>query len=281
MVSARAIGLMLNDPQRGHAALHAVRGALKLPANADAVGVASCVDGSVLLTRRPSLPPGTDLARLTGPLKGRTALVQLRIASELRPPRAETTTIGPFRSRQLACAVVGGPQDPDRAAQARERWVAALPDFLRRNVGSNAEGEAFFFAIVAELHKLGVVDRGAPPPPETVVAAIRAVLALDDKTPRHVMFATGADVVHVSRGFDNAIIRLDGIAEEVAADLDPTLADSSIARERLRRFRALIALGALDMPFEDTRGLPAGATIARQATDCAVILGKDLELRTL
>ncbi len=279
MVAVRSIGILLSDPQRGHVALHALREALTLPAGADAIGIASCVDRSVLLSRKPTLPKGHGWAKLVGPLKGRVAVAQIRAQEELRPARGETVDIGPWRSRQFACAVVGGPQDPDAAGEAREAALASLPDFLLRNVSGHAEGEAFFFAALARLHDGGHLNDGRLDA-DAVVEAVRAEHQRT-KTPRHVTFATGSEIVHVSLGFANALLRVEGIDEDVAAALDPTLADSAIGRERLRRFRGVFALGHLDEPFEDRPGLPAGTEVVGQANDAAVVVERDLDIRQL
>jgi hypothetical protein len=281
MVSARAIGLVMNDPQRGHVAFHALRDLLTVPTGADAIGVASCVDASVLVTRRPTLPPDTSLASLVGTFKGRFAVVQVRTQAELRPPRNEAANIGPFRGKTFAAAVSGGPQDHEAAASSREKLLVGLPDFLRRMLAGQTEGEAFFAATLAELHERGALDRGIPAPGEAVVAAVRHAQAKGIYAPRQVTIATGAELVHVSFGVENAIVRLDGLNEADASTLDPTLADSSIVRERLRRFRAVFTLGVLDHPLEDTRGLPASATLLRQKSDVAVVVGGDLEVRTV
>lgn len=281
MVSPRAIGILTTDPQRGHVALHTLRAAVSLPAEADAIGIASCVDRAVLLTRKPTVAPGAELAALSGPLKGRVAVVQIRGADELRPPRNETGDVGPWRSRNLACAVVGGPQDVDEAAACRDAHLASLPDFLRRNVTGHGEGEAFFFAVLGALHRKGQLTENALDP-IAVVAAVREVhQARSSKAKRHVTFATGTDLAHVSLGFDNAVVRIEGLDEATAVGLDPTLTDSAIGRERLRRFRAVFALGHLGTAFEDKRGLPKGATVLGQPADSACVIRRDLEIQAV
>jgi len=281
MVSAKAIGVAMNDPQRGHVAFQALRALLRLPTDADAFGVASCVDASVLVTRRPTIPSDASLTTLVGTFKGRFAVAQVRTANELRPPRHEAANIGPFRGKSFAAAVVGGPQDGEAAAASRERLLAGLPDFIRRALLGQTEGEAFFAAVLADLHARGLLDRGAPAPADDVVVAIRRAQAKGEPAPRQVTIATGAELVHVSFDVENALVRLDGLDEQEAAALEPTLADSSIARERLRRFRAVFTLGDLDGPLEDTRGLPPKATLQRQKRDAAVVVGGDLEVRTV
>jgi len=281
MVSVRAIGVMLNDPQRGHVALHALRDVVTLPAGTDGVGVATCVDGAVLVSRRPLSASDDGIAPLVGPLKGRCAVVRIRGVDELRPPRSVPSDIGPFRVRSFACAVVGGPQTADEATVVRDRLLADLPDFLRRSVSGDSEGETFFFAVLAHLHQSGQLERGLHASPEAVVESIRATLEKAGPAPRHVTMATGTHLVHVASGVENALIRLDGLAAEVADDIDPTLADSSIGKERLRRFRGVFALGALNEPFEDTRNLPKGATLLRHPPHSAVFIGRELEPKTL
>lgn len=281
MVSARTIGMMVTDPQRGHVALHALRKVLALPSGADGIGVATCVDRAVLLSRRPGAVGEASWTQLIGPLKGRTAVVQARAADEVRPPRGEPADLGPWRSKQVACAVSSGFAGPDEANAVREKHLAELPDFLARSVAGRSEGEAFFFATLAKLHASGHLE--APSlAVEPVVAAVRALHERHSPgVARQVTFATGTELVHVAFGFESAVVRIEGLSEALANELDPTLADSAIGRERLRRFRAVLALGRLNEAFEDKRGLPDGAVVLGQPRDAALVVSRDLEIRVV
>jgi hypothetical protein len=276
--------MAMNDPQRAHLALYALKDMVGLPKGADGIGVAVSVDGAVLLSRLPSMTEGATLAELVGPMKGRCAVVQVRTADELRPRTTPyggmadaTDNLGPFRARAFAGAVVGGPQDGDEASAQRDALLADLPDFLRRSVAGHAEGEAFFFAVLARLHRQGVLDVPGPKA-RFVAAAVKEVLdACGSKAPRHVAITTGLEVVHVAHGMPSALVTVEGLSEEVANRVDPTLCDSSMGRERLRRFRGALAIGALDVPLKATAPLPPGVGLTSLPEDAVAIIGNELK----
>lgn len=272
-IYARSIALMVNDPQRFHVALHALRKQITLADSTDALGVGTCVDGSVLLSRKPTIAPGQSLAELVGPLKGRCAVVQLRDATDLRPRQMSTSNIGPYRSRHLACAVVGGPQTSDEASDLREQWMADMPDFALRSVTGQAESEAFFFACVAELHKMGQLER--MPRGAALVDAISQVMERDkSNAPRAVSLATGLECAFVTEGVAGTLAFVEGLSNDDADDVDPTLTDSSMGRERLRRFRATLAISGGD---QEKVVAPAGCRFEAVAPSSATIIGRDGE----
>lgn len=279
MIRARSIGLMVTDPQRGHVALHAMAPLLTVPEDLDGLGVGMCVDGAVLLSRKPSPDTETGLARLVGPLKGRCGVVRLRDASEMRPARTSSANLGPFRWRHFACTVVGGPQGADEAGESRDRLVNELPDFLRRSVAGQSESEAFFYSCLAELHEAGQLDRA--PRGAAIVDAVRSVIARTADGPRHVAIATGLEVITVARGLAGAILFAEGLDESIAEELDPTLVDSSMGRERLRRFRAAMVAAAPSGTLEELPPAPDKVSVTRLVDDAAVVVGRDLEPQTL
>lgn len=279
MATARALGLLSSDPQRCHVALTSVSSLLGVPQNADGAGIGSCVDAAALLTRKPSLPPGAHFADLVGPQKGRTAVVQLRVATDVRPGTESANNLGPWRLKGYACAVIGGPTSADHAGTLREKLAKELPDFLLRSVRGQTEGETFFFSVLAELHASGVLDRA--PAAEIVADAVRAVVRRTDDLPRHVVLANGTSLVLVSHEMRTGILRVDGLDEDVATTLDPTLSDSSLARERLRRFRGVITAGGLDEPLDGAGERPAGVHVMTLPDTCAIEVGRDFEPRAL
>lgn len=256
MGSARALGIVMNDPPRGHVALHALRQLLPPPATVDAVGYGTCVDGNVLLTRLPAFGGDRELSSLVGPMRGRVSLVHLRDGSELSPPRDPARNLGPYRFRGFACVVLGGAHRADDATASREAFTAELPDFLSRSLQGQSEGEAFFFAVLARLYRQGWLER-----PQLDARALGEAIAetqglRSPSPPRHVVFATGAEVVHASFQVPGALLTLEGLTPADADALDPTLADTSPGRERLRRFRACVSLGSLGSS-DSAGGLPA------------------------
>lgn len=278
MAMARALGLLASDPQRCHVALTALEPLLAVPEDADGAGIGACVDAAALLTRKPSMPEGATFADLVGPQKGRTAVVQLRLASDVRPSTESPNNLGPWRHKGYACAVIGGPTSADHAGTLRDKLSSELPDFLHRCVRGQTEGEAFFFALLAELHGRGMLER--EPTGEAVAEAVRAVVKRTDDLPRHVVLANGTSLVLVSHEMTTGIVRVDGLDEEIAISLDPTLSDSSLARERLRRFRAVISAGGLSAPLEGVVP-PKGVRLMSLPDTCAMEVGRDFEPRPL
>lgn len=281
MVGTRALGLVCNDPQRGQLALHELASLVGLPENADAIGVASLVDGAALLSRLPAIPLGAGLAQAVGPIKGRCAVMQVRVRDELRPNGPDgTANLGPFRARSYAAAVVGGPQDADAASSSREKLLATLPDFLRRFVAGQSEAEALFLAILARLHQKGALEiphqNGA-----ALASATREVMEQAGPTPRQVLITNGVEMVHAAVAMPSAILSLAGLSEDVANRVDATLADSSMGRERLRRFRGIVCLGALDVTLKASAAVPPGATLQVLPDAAAALIQRDLTLKLL
>jgi hypothetical protein len=292
MLGVRTLGLVQNDPQRGPLMLHALRNQLGLGPDADGCGVATLVDGSALVSRVRFAPagnaPARSLAELLGTPMGRCTVVQLASSSELRPSgHDQTLNLGPFRARAFAAAIVGGPQEPDAAAAAREGLLRDLPDFLRRFVAGKSEGEAFFLATLAVLHRQGLLDRPAREGIGAVAfSALQEVLGRSDtlagtRAPRQITFTDGTELLHVARGLPSAAVVFGGLDLAVADSFDPTLSDSSTGRERLRRFRGVVLAGGLSAPPPATLALPPGATLQVHADEAALLVTRELVPRPL
>lgn len=284
LIGVRALGMLQNDPLRGPVALRLVDALVGLPADADGLGTATLVDGNALLCRA-KLPGGMSglhgntLSALVGTPQGHAAVVQVGASSELRPTALDQAqNLGPFRARSYAAAVVGGPQGADEAAASRERLLACLPDFLLRCVSGKSEAEAFFLAILAHLHRKGVLDANH----DNANWLLDAVQGVDDgAAPRHVTFTNGVAVLHVGRGLPSAIVTISGLPDDVAGRLSPAFVDSSTARERNRRYRGVFALGALDEPLSAQMALPASVTLTVLPNVAAALIGRDLSVRLL
>jgi hypothetical protein len=289
MVGVRALGLMCNDPQRGHLGLVELAGFAALPAGADAIGIASLVDGAALLKRLPSVLPGSTLADAVGPAQGRCTVVQVRVEGELRPhgPSADggsTANLGPFRARSYAAAIVGGPQSADAASTSRAALLAGLPDFLMRFVAGHSEGEAFFLAILGRLHTKGMLDAphaNGSACADAVREVIERVQATSGAGARHVTFTNGIELVHCAHQMPSALISLRGLSESAAARVDAAFVDSSMARERLRRFRGVMCLGALTERLAAGTPAPDGTTLQLLADSATVLVNRDLAARVL
>jgi hypothetical protein len=280
--AVRVLGLVQNDPLRGPVALRTLDAIVRLADDVDGAGVGTVVDGASLVSRTRLAGP-VGLGAAVGAPRGRATVVQFGSARELRPTGLDpAANLGPYRARSWAGAVVGGVHDADTAAASRERLLATLPDFLRRLVAGRSEGEAFFLAVLARVHGLGSLD-AIHDNAGVVLDAVRAVdaaaAAEGAVAPRQVTITNGVEVVHVARGLPSAVVDVAGLADDVAGALDPTLADSSTARERNRRYRAVVTLGALDalMPV----AAPRGCSVQSVDGDAAVIVGRDLTVRRL
>ncbi|MDP2341671.1 MAG: hypothetical protein Q8O67_12000 [Deltaproteobacteria bacterium] len=283
-VGLRALGMLQNDPLRGPVALRLLDGLIALPSDADGLGAATLVDGNALLSRAKLTQNTQRLSSLIGTPQGRAAVVQIGTRSELRPTGLDQTqNLGPFRARSYAAAVVGGPQGADEAATSRERLLAGLPDFLQRCVSGQSEAEAFFLAILAQLHRKGVLesnhDNG-----HVLLDAVQAVLSTEEGgvgVARHIALTNGVDVLHVARGLPSAVITISGLPEDVAGSISPAFVDSSTARERNRRYRGVFALGALELTLKAATVMPQRATLQVLPDVAAVLIGRDLSVRVL
>lgn len=274
----RALGFLTNDPQRSRVALQAMRTIAQLPARLDGMGSANCMDGNVLLTKHPAIQEARALPEYVGAWRGRVSIFQFRDASDLQPGIRSAQNIGPFRFKGFAGVSAGGPQDADSAMQVREKLFGELPDFLQRSVGGQSEGEVYFYAVLSLLFRQGLLERGTPPA-AAVVSAFDAVRnSLQDTQPRHFVFASSSEIVQVSRNMPSAWLRMEGLSAEDAEAVDPTLADSSLGRERLRQFRATWTLGGMNAPLATELPLPAGVQLVSQAADAQVLLAKDFSV---
>jgi len=290
-VGVRALGVLQNDPLRGPVALRLLETLISVPADADAVGSATLVDGNALLSRVKLPAPGEgdrSLSHLIGAPRGRAAVMQIGTGRELRPGGDPSQNLGPFRARNYAAAVVGGPQDPDVAAALRDNLVADLPDFLRRCVAGKSEAEAFFVAVLSRLHTKGLLEAAY----DNGGALVEAVRFVDESCQksmgeaaagvvRHVTLTNGVEVLHAARGLPSAVVTVAGLAEDVAAELSPLFVDSSTARERNRRYRGVFCLGALDVTLKASTTPPRGTTLQVLPPEAAVLVARDLTVRVL
>jgi hypothetical protein len=301
-IGFHALGMVHNDPLRGPVALRSLEACVQLPDEADGLGMATVVDGAALLSRSrllatshvtssssipPTSPPTMSSSRswasLVGVPRGRTTVLQVSMpTAPLVAGLDQGLRSGPFRARAYAASVVVGPHAVDQAAATRERLMAELPDFLRRCVVGDSEAEAFFLATLGRLHKNGrleAVHENVDP----ILAAVHEVMALVDDVHgaagphRQVTLTNGVDVVQVSRGVRSAVMSVQGLGDDIAAAMDPTLADSSTARERNRRYRAAIVVGGLTGPWPSTS--PRGFTVEDLLDDGAVVIGRDCSVR--
>ena len=235
-----ALGCYTNDPIRVPVALHGLKPLLVLPDDVNGYGLATCVDGHVVQKRVPLWPKKNKIETLMNNKKGGFSVLQVRRKSDISPKNGTgANQMGPYKLRRYAAAIGGGPINGDEAMAEREMLYSKLPDFLKRSVLGHQPGEALFMAILAELSQLGLIDAPAVAP-EIIKEVIKDVVSpLPGTGPRYVTFTTGANITHYNQGFRGHFHQVLGLTDEWAQQVDPTLIDTSAARERLRRFRAL------------------------------------------
>jgi glutamine amidotransferase len=119
----------------------------------DAYGFGHYGGGSVLLGKRPTgASRALGLAELVGQLEAESLLVHARYATI---GKAKDENTQPFRFRRWLFAHSGTVEAFDRV---RPRLVAALPDFLRRNIMGETDSEHVFTWFLKLLKDGGRID---------------------------------------------------------------------------------------------------------------------------
>jgi hypothetical protein len=235
-----ALGCYTNDPIRVPVALHGLRPILSLPNDVNGYGLATCIDDHVVQKRVPMWPKNTELEQLMNNKRGGFSVLQMRRKSDVSPKNGVgANQMGPYKLRRFAAAIGGGPVNGDEAMAEREQLYAKLPDFLRRSVQGHQSGETLFLTLLSQLSDLGLLDAPAVAP-EVIKEIINEVVAdLPGSGNRYITFTTGANIIHYNQGFRGQFLQVMGLTDQWADEVDPNFTDTSAARERLRRFRAL------------------------------------------
>ncbi len=278
MISVRALGILTNDPQRVEVALGVLQKFLTTPASADGYGIATFVDDAVVLKRVPGIFSGKDLSDLATGLQGSMTLMQVRAPEELRPRLypSSGTNLGPFRLRQFAAMVLGGPQNADEASSSQERLLKGIPEFLQHGVLGQTENEAFFVRLVAECYQKIGTDIRCLSPGQIIDTISNLLEKLESKYPRFIAFTYGQEIVYFSQGMQSAVITIKGLPLESAHQPSISFADSSTAKERLRQFRASILLGAMSGPWPKNEKLPEGMELISLEKNSKGVLQRNL-----
>jgi len=172
----RLLGYMANRSDRLRDVLHQERPLLGGDAQAvDGWGIGFYQGDEVLHKKRPA-PTGepVDLEAIAGDVRAHCVVMHLRTAT-VGDFRAENTH--PFRMRHWMFAHNG---TVDRFEQIREPLVAAMPDFLRRDIRGETDSEHVFHAILSFLHDSGQLESGDPDA-GAVSASIRSAVVLVDR----------------------------------------------------------------------------------------------------
>jgi len=174
---ARLIGYMANRVDGLLPALHQERDVVGPPSAEAAAGwgIGFYQGDEVLHRKRPRLDTdGFSWDQVVGNVKSDCVVVHWR-----RPTvgsfRAENTH--PFRMRSWVFAHNG---TLERFDAIKDRLVASIPDFLRRNVRGETDSEYFFHLVLSFLHDAGQLDNGDADA-RSVLPAIRSAVALVDR----------------------------------------------------------------------------------------------------
>lgn len=267
MFPARTIAIKATDMNYARLALQHLEQFFPLPPDADAWGLATCVDQRVLLSKNPVLTTAATLSEVTQKLSGECSLLQFRTSTELRPFKhgASANNLGPFRFKNFAAAIIGGPQNPDEANANREFILTRLPKFLSRALEGYSENEALFFFIIAQVHAQGKLEQAA-----SDISAVSSCLGqickqLPVKSPRSIDFSNSIDICHYSHDSISAVLRIKD-AEGLAYNL------SHNQRERMKHFRATITFGDLKLGRRKKIALPEWAHFEAMPKNAAYVL---------
>lgn len=151
---SRLLAYIGNDPERVQCALHSGRKLLVADAaGVDAWGIGFYQGGEVLLRRRPKPPDGpVDFYELASELRTDVLIGHVR-AGTVGAPKNENTH--PFRFRSWLFAHHGTVHDFEKV---QAPLLAAIPDFLRRNLRGQTDSEHLFHLFLSFLHDAGKLD---------------------------------------------------------------------------------------------------------------------------
>ncbi|PIE05569.1 MAG: class II glutamine amidotransferase, partial [Sorangium cellulosum] len=187
--------------------------------------------GEALLRRRPMDDrDAVDVASLIHDVRTDALIGNVRTIS-FGEPRTHNTE--PFRYRQWLFAHHGTIERFDRL---RTRLAESIPDFLRRNVRGETDGEFAFYLFLSFLHDAGRLNGVAPA--TGITEALRGTLALIDRLAREegvdnageigILVSDGEMLVGLSRGANMAYRPVQG-----ENDIETLLSEDSMRRRRL------------------------------------------------
>ena len=174
---ARLVGYMANRADRLAAALYQERAVVAPPPATGPTGwgLGFYQGGEVLHKKRPQFDPhGFDWGKVAKDVHSDCALLHLRqpTVGDFR-----TQNTHPFRMRSWLFAHTG---TIERFDAIRESLIAALPDFVARNIRGKTDSEHLFHVILSFIHDAGQLD--APDVDAAkLVSAVRSGTALVDR----------------------------------------------------------------------------------------------------
>jgi glutamine amidotransferase len=207
-----------NEPEQLECALVPARAALhsRTPEQPNGWGLGFVQGGDVLLQKRPRSDGNeVDFFGLARDLKADAFVARGGLDEEAR---SSADNADPFRFRWWLFGSVG---TAEGFPQVRERLLASVPDFLRRNIRGKSASEHIFHLFLAFLHDAGLLETiTADPAP--IGRALRESLAFVDQLlvgagapPAHlaVTATNGRCLVARASGFPLQFLTISGIAD--------------------------------------------------------------------
>lgn len=274
MLPIGAMGIKANDMACARLVLKNLEHIFALPADTDAWGLAACVDQRVLFTKGPLIGSLPSISQVAEKSVGDCALWQFRKREDLRPVKLSSpnTNLGPFRFKAHAATIIGGPQNADEANENREFLLHSMPNFLSRALEGYSEGEALFFAIVAEMGNAGLLEPSMVDLRSAARAISRVFKALPVKAPRMVELSNGIDILHVSQGLNSVLVSVQG-AEELANH--NTVSDLKCLQAKLRRFHGHLSFSDVALGRRKQISAPEWAHLKIMPKNSCYLLGSN------
>jgi glutamine amidotransferase len=166
-----------NEPERLECALLPARAALhsQTPSQPNGWGLGFIQGGEVLLQKRPrSESSDVDFFNLARDLHANALIARGGLDEDAR---TSADNADPFRFRWWLFGSVGVSEG---FPHVRERLLASVPDFLRRNIRGRSASEHIFHLFLAFLHDAGLLETLATDP-VPVARALRESIAFVDR----------------------------------------------------------------------------------------------------
>ncbi len=231
----------------------------------DAYGFGHYSGGSVLLGKRPTgAPVALTLPELVGKVDSEAVLVHARRATV---GKAKDENTQPFRFRRWLFAHDGTIEGFERV---RPKLVAALPDFLRRNIMGDTDSEhafMWFLKLVKDERRLDDLDLDAATAGRALARTVRQIEAwsreVGEQRPSRLTFVAtnGRIMAAVRRGGPLHYALLEGIVPCPLDEIDLSTPESD---PRVRPHRLVKAV-AFATRLERQNGfieVPEGSVVA-------------------
>jgi predicted glutamine amidotransferase len=206
-----------NDPDRLECALFPARTALyaRDPQHGMGWGLGFVQGGDALLQKRPRAETEVDVFSIAKDLHADALIARVGLDED---GHATAENSDPFRFRWWLFGMVG--QTPG-FENVRERLLASVPEFLRRNIRGQSASEHVFHLFLAFLHDAGMLETLSPRP-EAVQRALHESVTFVDRllstdgagAPRIALIASnGRCLISESHGIAVQHLEIQGIAD--------------------------------------------------------------------